>query len=105
MRLIKPIVILIIVGVLSSASVSLAGNRAIWIEGEVTKSPVMAASHQMIEVEKVSYRILPDIRITHRYLRNKGAYDEKNVSTNSISTGQKIMMKVRKKDVIQIILF
>ena len=105
MRLIKPIIILIIVGVLSSTSVSLAGNRAVWIEGEVTRTPWMAGSYYMIEVDWKPYTLLADTIVTHRYLRNKGAYDEKISSIHSILLGRKIMMKVRKKEVIQIILF
>ncbi|MCP4413689.1 MAG: hypothetical protein GY808_14105 [Gammaproteobacteria bacterium] len=106
MRLRKSCIILaILFGVLCTASVSLATNRAIWIEGEVTHSPMRVGSHYTIEVDGIFYKILPDIRITYRYLRNEGAYNEKNINIDSISTGKKIMMKVRKENVIQIILF
>jgi len=101
----KYIMILILFGLLSSASVLFAGNRAFWIDGKVSRAPWMGESYYMIEVDGLTYKILPGIRITHRYLRNKGAYNEENATVHSISTNQNIMIKVRKKDVIQIILF
>lgn len=106
MQLKKTVIIIFIVfGMLSSASLVFADNRAVWIDGEVTRTPVMVDSHYMIEVNGITYNILPDIRITLKYLRNQGAYNEKNATVRSISMGQKITMKVRKKDVVQIILF
>ena len=82
------IIIFIVFGISGSISVSFADNRAFWIEGKVTRTPWRADPHYMIQVNGVDYTILPDIRITHRYLRNKGAYDEKNATVHSISTGQ-----------------
>jgi len=106
MRLIKTVILFfILIGILGSASVSLARQHAVWIEGKVTKAPWTVNSHHMIEVDWKPYKVLSDIRITYRYLRNKGAYDEKQSDFNLILPGQKIMMKVRKKDVLQIILF
>ncbi|MCP4670558.1 MAG: hypothetical protein GY857_04570 [Desulfobacula sp.] len=107
MRLKKTyIIVFVLIGILCSAFVSFADNRAFWIEGEVTHRPYkIENTHYMIEVNKVTYKILDDIRITHRYLRNKGAYDESSASIDSISTGRTIMIKARKKEIIQIILF
>ena len=107
MRLKKTyIIVLVLIGVLCSTFVSFADNRAFWIEGEVTSRPYkIANAHYMIEVNNVTYKILDDIRITHRYLRNKGAYDESSASVDSISNGQTIMIKARKKEIIQIIFY
>ena len=82
---------------------SFAFARPVWIEGSVTRSPWPKDSHYYIEVDKQTYRILPDIRITYRYLRNKRAYNEEKASVNSIFTGHQVSMKVNKKDVLQII--
>ena len=98
-------VFFIVLGLIIVISDLLAGQPAVWIEGSVTKTPWIVDSRHMIEVNGGAYCLLPDIRISHRYLRNKGAYDERNVKVNSIIKGQKIMIKVRKKDVVQIILF
>ncbi len=97
--------IVIIVAVLGSSPVLFADNRAVWVAGEVTQRPWRAGDHRMIGVDGTAYKILSGIRITHRYLRNPGAYDERSATVDSISTGRKIMIKVRKKDIIQIILF
>jgi len=97
--------ILIALGLLILTPVLFAGQPAVWIEGSVTRAPWIKDAHHMIEVDWKPYKVLSDIRITYRYLRNKGAYDEKQSHINLILPGQKIMMKVRKKDVVQIILF
>ena len=73
----KKILIFILFSVLISASAAL--SRAVWMEGKVTRAPWMVDSHYNIEVNKITYNILSDIRITYRYMRNEGAYDEKNV--------------------------
>ena len=95
----------IILTVMASTSVFADGNLAVWVQGEVTRTTWTENNYNMVEVNGVTYRILPDIRVTYRYLRNKGAYNEKSSSVNSIYLGQKITMKVRRLDVIQIILF
>ena len=98
-------ILFIIMIVLSPTSFLFAENQAVWIEGKVTRKPWRIDSHSMIEVDWKPYKILSDIRVTHRYLRNKGAYDEKISNIYSIYMGQKITMKVKKKEVIQIILY
>jgi hypothetical protein len=84
---------------------SIAFSRPVWIEGEVTRSPWLKDSTYYIEVDKQVYKILPDIRITYRYLRNKGAYNEEPASVNTLYPGHTVLMKVNQKDVIQIIRF
>ena len=84
---------------------SMAGDHAVWQSGMVTRTPVMVKSHYEIEVDGVRYSFLPDIRITYRYLRNKGAYNERNCTVHSIIRGQNLMMKIRGKNVLQIILY
>lgn len=84
---------------------SAAFARAVWVEGRVTRTPWKKDREYLIQVDKTTYTVLPDIRITRRVLRNPGAWDEKSASIRSIFTNQKIMVKVHKNKVIQIILF
>ena len=84
---------------------SIAVARGIWIEGKVTKTPWKVNSNYQIKVNKISYEIMPDARITYRYERNKGAYNEEKAGINSIRIQQSIMIKAYKNKIIQIILF
>jgi hypothetical protein len=82
-----------------------AGDHAVWIDGNVTRAPWRTESHYYVEVDNMPYRILPEIKIYHRYRRGEKAYDEEIANVHSISTGQKIWIKVRHNDVQQIIIF
>lgn len=94
----------LIIMVLAAVS-SLALARGVWIEGEVTKAPWKVNSQYRIEVDGISYGIMSDARITYRYERNRGAYDERKVEIRFIRMGHKIMIKAYKNNIIQIILF
>ncbi|MFH1154342.1 MAG: hypothetical protein V1793_11045 [Pseudomonadota bacterium] len=100
----KALVISIVIGVLASASSSFSVNRAIWVEGAVTRAPWSVGTEIMIEVDWKPYLLPPGVRITHRYWRNNGAYDEKLDTVSSIFTGQKILIKVWEKEIVQIVL-
>lgn len=95
----------ILLGLLIAVPGVFARQSAVWVEGTVTRSPWVVDSQNKIEVNGVAYDILPNIRITYRYLRNQGAYDERTITLNTIAEGREIQVKVRKKNVIQIILF
>jgi hypothetical protein len=92
--------VLVVCAIFSSAFA-----RPVWIEGIVTRSPWPKDNHYYIEVDKQTYRILPDIRITYRYKRNKRAYNEEKASVRSLFKGHQVSMKINKKDVLQIIRF
>lgn len=95
----------VILGLLIAVPEVFARQPAVWVEGTVTQSPWVVESRNKIEVNGVAYDILPNIRVTYRYRRNQGAYDERAITLDSIAEGREIMVKVRKKNVIQIILF
>lgn len=97
------ITVILVMGLIFLSSAALA--RAVWVEGRVTKTPWKKDSEYLIQVDKITYTVLPDIRITRRVLRNPGAWDEKTAGMRAIFTGQKIMVKLHKNKVIQIILF
>lgn len=80
-------------------------RQAIWVSGRVEKAPWSMDGNDYLIVNQTVYKILPEIPIRRRVLRDKGAYDEKKARRYSIHKGQEIMLNVIKKDVIQILLF
>lgn len=96
------VVLLILILMVTGTAVS---SPAVWVYGHVTRAPRLQGKFHEIEVNKVTYRISAEARISKRTLRRAGAYDERPATVHAILTGQKISMKVRKKLVIQIILF
>ena len=84
---------------------SAAFANAVWINGKVTKEPHEINDSYYIQVDGDLYRILPDIPIFYRYERSPGAFNDEKAHLYSISKNQEIMMKVRKNQVIQIIIY
>jgi hypothetical protein len=101
MRWLKVFFMVLVLCTISSSAFS----RPVWIEGIVTRSPWPKDGYHYIEVDKQTYRLLPGIRITYRYKRNKRAFNEEKASVNSLYTGHQVSMKINKKDVLQIIRF
>ena len=97
--------IIILVIIPCTPVISHARNRAVWISGRVTSSPWMEDSSYHMKVNNVLYTIRSNIRVTYRYERNKGAFDERKSSVSSIFKGQTIMIKAKNNEIIQIILF
>lgn len=79
--------------------------RAVWVEGTVTKAPHKIYGHYYIHMNGNLYKILPNVRITRRYERSRGAFDEEKASLDSISRHQRILMNADHNNVNRIILY
>lgn len=84
---------------------SAAFANAVWISGKVTQEPHEINDSYYIQVDGDLYRILPDIPIFYRYERSPGAFNDEKTDLYSIGKNQEIMMKVRKNQVTQIIIY
>jgi len=95
----------VILALLVFSSPGLANNQAVWVYGKVTRSPHQIDSRTYIQVDGELYKILPDIRITYRYERNRGAFNERKARLFAIGKSQEVAMRVRDNEVHQIILY
>lgn len=86
------------------SSVGLA-NTPTWVYGKVTKAPHQINSKTYLQVDGELYKILPDTRIAYRHERRPGAFDERAVRSYAIRKYQDIAMRVKGREVIQIILY
>ncbi len=100
---IKQLTVILFVLLFLSFNVIAAGG--VWIQGKVTGAPYKEDEKQYIEVNDKVYWILPDIRITYRFERRWGAFDEREATVSSISVGQDIMIKAIQNEINQIILY
>jgi len=87
------------------ASVGFANTQPVWVYGKVTKAPHQINSKTYLQVDGELYKILPDIRITYRHERRPGAFDERSVRSFAIRKYQDIAMRVKNREVLQIILY
>lgn len=99
----KKISVLMVLLLFFSSSAGLA--NAVWVSGKVTRKPHEINNSCYIQVDGDLYRILFDIPIYYRYERSPGAFNERKAYLSSICIHQKIMIKVRKNQIIQIILY
>ena len=90
------------IGYLTCLSPDVFGASTRWVAGEVTKSP-WKQKYDKIEVDGVTYTIMPKIKIRREFTDNKGADQKQPYSLNRLHRGMEITIRVQGTRIYEIL--
>ena len=91
----------IAVGYMACLSPDVFGASTRWVSGEVTRSP-WVEKYDKIEVDGVTYTIMPKTRILREYTDANGADQRQTYSLNQLHRGLKINIRIQGTRVYEI---